>query len=99
MLTNPLPHNQNMNSKSHEHSSDDDPLEGSVRGCINMVHATKVVTHVKEYSSSQPSLGKEPDPPGTPLRIEKPTDKPEAAPRIPKGVLKHFRNNPNAQDA
>ena len=88
MLTNPLLHNQNMNSKSHEQSSDDDPPEGSGLGCINMVRASKVVTRAKDYSSSQPSLGKEPHPPGTPLRIEKRVDKPKAAPLIPKGVLK-----------
>ena len=52
MLTNPLPHNQNMNLKSHDQSGDDDPLEGSGRGCINMVHAAKVVTRVKYYGSS-----------------------------------------------
>ena len=85
-----------MNSKSHDQSSENDPPETSARGCINMVCATKVVTHAKEYSSSQPSLGKEPDPLGTPLRIEKPADKPEAAPRIPKGVLKHSGHNPNS---
>ena len=49
-----------------------------------MVHATKVVTHAKYYGSSQPDLGKEPDPPGSPLHIEKPVDKPEVAPHIPK---------------
>ena len=98
MLTNPLPHNQNMNSKSHDQSSDDDPPEGSGRGCINMVRAAKVVTHAKDYSLSQPSLGKEPDPPGSPLRIKKPTDNLEAVPRIPKGFLKHSGHSPNAQD-
>ena len=97
VLTNPLPHNQNMNSKSQEQSSENDPPEASARGCINMVRATKVVTHAKDYGSSQPSPGKEPDPAGTPLRIEKPVDKPEAAPRIPKGVLKHLAHNPNAR--
>ena len=100
MLTNPLPHNQNMNSKSHDQSSDDDPPETSGRWCINMVRAAKVVTRAKDYTSSQPSPGKEPDPPGTPLHIEKPvdkpTDKPEVAPRIPKGVLKRSGHNPNA---
>ena len=96
VLTNPLPHNQNMNSKSHDQSSDEDPSETSGRGCINMVHAVKVVTHAKDYSSSQPNPGKEPDPPGTPLHIEKPADKPEAAPRIPKGVLKRSGHNPNS---
>ena len=88
MLTNPLPHNQNMNSKSQEKSSENDPPEASAHGCINMVRAAKVVTRVKDYGSSQPNPGKEPNPPGTPLRIEKPTDKPEATPHIPKGVLK-----------
>ena len=97
VLTNPLPHNQNMNSKSHDQSSDDDPPEGSGCGCINMVCAAKVVTRAKDYSSLQPSPGKEPDPPGSPLHIEKPMDKPEAAPRIPKGFLKNSRHNPNAR--
>ena len=97
MLMNPLPHNQNMNSKSHDQSSENDPPETSACGCINKVRAMKVVTHVKDYSSSQPSVGKEPDPPGTPLHIEKPADKPEAAHRIPKGVLKRFGHNPNAR--
>ena len=96
VLTNPLPHNQNMNSKSQDQCSDDDPLETSGRGCINMVRAVKVVTCAKDYTSSQPSPGKEPDLPGTPLRIEKPADKLEAAPRIPKGVLKRSGHNPNS---
>ena len=96
MLTNPLPHNQNMNLKSQDKSSENDPPEASARGCINMVRAAKVVTHAKDYSSSQPSPGKEPDPPETPLRIEKPADKPEAAPHIPKGALKRSGHNPNA---
>ena len=96
MLTNPLSHNQNMKSKSHDQSSDEDPPKTSGRGCINMVRAAKFVTRAKDYTSSQPNPGKEPDPPGTPLCIEKPADKPEAAPRIPKGVLKHSRHNPNA---
>ena len=62
-----------------------------------MVHAAKVVNHVKDYGSSQPSLGKEPTPPGSPLRIENPVDKPEVAPCIPKGVLKCSGHNPNAR--
>ena len=62
-----------------------------------MVHATKVVTHVKDYGSSQPNPGKEPDPPGTSLRIEKPVDKTKVARRIPKGVLKRSGHNPNAR--
>ena len=70
VLTNPLPHNQNMNSRTHDHSGgDQDPSEGSVRGCINMVHAAKVVTRVKDYGSSQPISGKESNPPGSPLHI------------------------------
>ena len=100
MLTNPLLHNQNMNSKSHDQSSSDqDPPESSGHGCINMVRVAKVVTRAKDYGSSQPSPGKEPDPPGSPLRIEKPMDKPETAPRIPKGVLKRLGHNPNARAA
>ena len=99
MLTNPLPHNQNMNSRTHDQfGGDQDPLEAcSGHGCINMVHAAKVVTHAKDYGSSQPDLGKEPAPPESPLRIEKPVDKLEVAPCIPKGVLKRSRHNPNAQ--
>ena len=62
-----------------------------------MVRAAKVVTRAKDYGSSQPSPSKEPDPPGSPLCIEKPVDKPEAAPRIPKGVLKRSGHNPNAR--
>ena len=97
MLTNHLPHNQNMKSRTHDQfGGDQDPPEGSGCGCINMVHAAKVVTRAKDYGSSQPNPGKEPDPPGTPLRIEKPVDKPEVAPRIPKGFLKHSGHNPNA---
>ena len=89
-----------MNSKSHDQSGDDHDLsEGSGHGCINMVCAAKVVTRAKDYGSSQPSPGKEPDPPGSPFHIEKPTDKLEATPRIPKGVLKHSRHNPNARAA
>ena len=38
---------------------DQDPPEGSCRGCINMVCAAKVVTHAKDYGSSQPNLGKD----------------------------------------
>ena len=64
-----------------------------------MVHATKVVTHAKDYGSSQPDLGKEPPPTESPLCIENPMDKPESVPRIPKGVLKHSGHNPNAQAA
>ena len=62
-----------------------------------MVRSTKFVTHVKYYGSSQLDLGKEPAPPESPLRIEKPTDKIEVSPRIPKGVLKRSGHNPNAR--
>ena len=62
-----------------------------------MVLATKVVTRVKDYGSSQPDPGKEPNPLGTPLSIEKPVDKPEASPCIPKGVLKRLGHNPSAR--
>ena len=100
MLTNPLPHNQNMNSMSHDQSGGDQDLpEGSGHGCTNMVCAAKVGTRAKDYGLSQPSPGKELDPPGSPLHIEKPMDKLETAPRIPKGVLKHLGHNPNAQAA
>ena len=101
MLTNPLPHNQNINSRTHDQSGGDQdlPEANSGHGCINMVRATKVVTRAKDYGSSQPDLGKEPAPPGSRLRIENPVDKPEVAPRIPKGVLKHSGHNPNARAA
>ena len=61
-----------------------------------MVCAAKVVTRVKEYGSSQPDLGKEPTPPGIPLRIENLVDKLEVAPHIFKGFLMHLGHNPNA---
>ena len=64
---------------------------------MNMVHAAKVVTHAKDYGSSQLGLGKEPAPPRSPLRIENPMDKPKVAPRIPKGFLKRSWHNLNAQ--
>ena len=88
MLTNPLLHNQNMNSRSNDQSGgDQDPPEGNGHGCINMVRVAKVVTCAKDYGLSQPSLGKESDPPGSPLCIEKPEDKPKTTPHIPKGFL------------
>ena len=88
-----------MNSRTHDqYSGDQDPLEScSGHGCINMVRATKVVTCAKDYGSSQPELGKEPPPTESPLRIENPMDKPEVAPRIPKGFLKRSGKNPNAR--
>ena len=60
----------------------------SGHGCINMMSAENFVTRSKDYGTSQPNLGKEHTPPEIPLRIEKPSDKPEAPPRIPKVVLK-----------
>ena len=53
-----------------------------------MMSVVKVVTRMKDYGSSQPELGKEPSPPENPFFIKKPTDKPEALPRIPNGGLK-----------
>ena len=99
MLTNHLPHNQNMNLRTHDQSGgDQDPPEAcSGHGCINMVRTAKVVTHAKEYGLSQPNLGKEPAPPESPLCIEKLVDKPEVAPHIPKGILKYSWHNPNAR--
>ena len=101
VLTNPLPHNQNMNSRTNDpHCASggaQNPLESNTsHGCINMVCATKVVTYAKDYGSSQPNLGKEPAPPESPFYIENPVDKPDIAPCIPKGVLKRSGNNPNA---
>ena len=101
MLTNPLPHNQNMNSRTHDPHSmlggDKDPSEASTsHGCINMVRATKAMTRVKDYGSSQPDLGKEPPPTKIPLCIENTSDKPKSVPQNPKGVLKCSGHNPNA---
>ena len=102
MFTNHLPNNKNMNSRTIDlgsaSSGTPNPSDASSgHGFINMVKATKVVTRVKYYGSSQLNLGKEPDPPKSYLQIEKPTDKPEFPPRIPKGVLKCSGHNPNAQ--
>ena len=101
VFTNPLPNNQNMNSRNVDPScassgTQNLPDAASGHGCINMVRATKVVTRAKDYGSSQPNLGKEPAPPEIPLLIKRPVDKPEVAPRIPKGVLKHSGHNPNS---
>ena len=90
-----------MNSRTHDQSGGDQdlPEASNGHGCINMVCATKVVTRAKDYGSSQPDLRKELAPLGSPLRIENPVDKPEVAPHIPKGVLKHSGHNPNARAA
>ena len=85
---------------SYASSGTQNPLDAaSVHGCINMVKYSSVVTHAKDYGSSQPDLGKEPTPPESSLRIEKPMDKPEALPHIPKGVLKKLGHNPNDRAA
>ena len=65
--------------------------------CINMVRSTKFVTRAKDYGSSQLDLGKEPDPHESSSQIEKPTDKHEVPPHIPKGVFKRLGHNPNAR--
>ena len=101
MLTNILPKNQNMNSRTIDPScvygGNQNPLKVAPgHGCINMVKASKVVTRAKDYGLSQPDLGKEPSPPKIPLRIENSTDKLESPPRIPKGFLKCSGHNPNA---
>ena len=72
MFTNPLPNNQNMNSRTVDPGCElggNQNLSKATSGhsCINMVHVAKVVTRVKDYSSSQPELGKEPSPPERPL--------------------------------
>ena len=72
VLTNPLPNNQTMNSRTVDpgfaSGGNQNPLKAnSGYGCINMVHSTKVVTRTKDYGSSQPDLGKKPAPPESPL--------------------------------
>ena len=81
VLTNPLPQNQNMNSRTVDlggaYGGMPKPLDtASGHGCINMVNATNVVTHSKDYGMSQPDLGKEPAPPESPFHIKKPSDNP-----------------------
>ena len=98
MFTNPLPNNQNINSRIIDPGcvsrGTQNPLEAaSGHGCINMVNATNVVMRAKDYGSSQSDLQREPAPPESSLRIENP----EVSPRIPKGVLKCLRHNPNAR--
>ena len=93
VFTYPLPNNQNMNlriidSRYASGGTQKPPEAASGHSYINMVRSTKVMTHVKDYGSSQPDLGKEPDPPKRSLQIEKLTDKLEVPPPIPKGVLK-----------
>jgi hypothetical protein len=54
-----------------------------------------IATRSRDYSSSKASTSLEapPPPPEMNLHIEKP----EPPPRIPKGVLKHSTQNPNAR--
>ena len=72
VFTNPSPNNQNMNLNTvdlgYASGGNKNPSEAtSGHGCINMVRAAKVVTHAKDYGSSQPDLGKESSPPQSPL--------------------------------
>ena len=72
VFTNPLPNNQNMNSRTVDpgcaSGGTQNPLEVAlVHGCINMVKASQVVTRAKYYGSSQPDLGKEHAPPESSL--------------------------------
>ena len=64
VITNHLPNNQNMNSRTIDPhcalGGDQNLLEANTgHGCINMVRTTEVVTHVKDYCSSQQDLWKE----------------------------------------
>ena len=57
MLTNPLPNNQNMNSRTVDPGcasggNQNPPEASSGHSCINMVRAAKVVTRAKYYGSS-----------------------------------------------
>ena len=72
VFTNPLPNNQNINSRTADpgctsSGTQNPPYAASGHSCINMVKATNVVVHGKNYGSSQPDLGKEPTPPQSPL--------------------------------
>ena len=58
MFTNPLPNNQNMNSRTVDPGcasggNQNPPKATSGHGCINMVCAAKVVTRAKYYGLSQ----------------------------------------------
>ena len=57
MFTNPLPNNQNMNSRTIDYScvsgGTKNPLEVSHgHDCINMVKDSKFMTHANDYGSS-----------------------------------------------
>ena len=65
MLTNPFPNNQNMNSRTIDPhcawGGDQNPSEAnSGHGCVNMVRATKVVTHAKDMVHHNRNLEKNP---------------------------------------
>ena len=75
LLTDPLPHNQNMNSRTPATESVGIQIPfvlESGHGCINMFPAIHVVTYSHDYGVSQLTIGKEPPPPNIPLRIDKP---------------------------
>ena len=104
MLMDPLPQNQNMNSRTVDPGSANGGRQNpqnnvSGHGCINMMVVENFVTHAEDYGMLQLDLGKQPAPLESPLHIENPGDKPEAPPRIPKGVLKHSGHSPNSQVA
>ena len=98
MLTEILPHNKTMASRTMETGSifggyQNSSMPEGGHGWINMMSAANVVNHLKDYGLSQPNLGKEPQPPEISLQI----DKPEVVPHIPNGFLKHSRHNPNSR--
>ena len=74
MLTDPLPHNQNMNLRNVDSGSgsgghQSPPNAKGGHSCINMMSDENFVTHAKEYGSSQPNVGKEPTPSKVTLHI------------------------------
>ena len=98
MVTNPLPHNQNMASRnvdSGSASGGNQNLSNAEGGlsCIDMMSTTNVVTCKKDNGLSQHNLDKYPSPPEKPFHIDKPKD----IPCIHKGVLKCSSHKPNDQ--
>ena len=88
MLTDPLPYNQNMNSRNMDSRSSfgghkNPPNAKGGHGCINMMLVANVVKHAKDYDSSRPNVGKE----TTPIEVTLHIDKPKGIPHISKGVL------------
>ena len=72
MFINPLPNNQNMNSRTVDPgraSSGTQNLSNAAsgHGCISMVKAIDAVMCAKYYGTSQLYLGKEPAPPESSL--------------------------------